>query len=476
MADRRREGIRISIDRGGTFTDCFGTIPVPVSEQYPNGRREVVIKLLSVDPHNYPDAPREGIRRILEHVTGKPHPRNQPVDTSQIESIRMGTTVATNALLERKGEPCALLITKGNQSRPKIFDLAIRKLEVLYKRVIEVDERVILVDHAYPLDEPQNHISLGILQGISGEYVSIIKKPALDIIRRDLEALYAEGIRSVAICLMHSYTYSEHERLIEQVASEIGFTHISLSSAIMPMIKIVPRGTSSTADAYLTPCIKKYIEGFVSGFDKNLFENTRLEFMQSDGGLVPVNKFSGFRAILSGPAAGVVGYGLTSYSHKEKTPVIGFDMGGTSTDVSRYDGRFEHVFETTTAGMTIQAPQLAINTVAAGGGSCLFFRNGMFVVGPESAGAHPGPACYRKNGPLTVTDANLILGRLIPKYFPKIFGPNEDLPLDIEVTRQRFEELAKEINAFVGQDKEMSVEEIAFGQVLKYDIIYRAQT
>ncbi|CAG8553030.1 1256_t:CDS:10 [Ambispora leptoticha] len=447
MANRRHKGIRISIDRGGTFTDCYGSIPVPVSEQYPNGRREVVIKLLSVDPQNYPDAPREGIRRILEHVTGKPHPRNQPVDTSQIESIRMGTTVATNALLERKGEPCALLITKGNQSRPKIFDLSIRKLEVLYHKVIEVDERVVLIgDASHPSNEFHNHNSLGILRGISGEYVSIIKKPDLDVIRRDLETLYAEGIRSVAICLMHSYTYSEHERLIGQVASEIGFTHVSLSSTIMPMIKIVPRGTSSTADAYLTPCIKKYIEGFISGFDENLFENARLEFMQSDGGLVPVNKFSGFRAILSGPAGGVVGYGLTSFSHEEKIPVI---------DVSRYDGRFEHVFETTTAGVTIQAPQLDINTVAAGGGSRLFFRNGMFVVGPESAGAHPGPACYRKNGPLTVTDANLILGRLIPEYFPKIFGPNEDLPLDIEITRLRFEELAKEINAFVVANEKM---------------------
>ncbi|CAB4424914.1 unnamed protein product [Rhizophagus irregularis] len=464
MTTKTQGGIRICIDRGGTFTDCIGSIPVPISEEYPTGRKEIVVKLLSVDPQNYPDAPREGIRRILEIASGKSFPKDKPVETSLIESIRMGTTVATNALLERKGERCALLITKGfkdllligNQTRPKIFDLAIRKPDVLYQRVVEVDERVSLVSEGL-------NSSKDIFQGVSGEYVKIFKKPDLEKVKEDLQSLYDDDFRSVAICLLHSYTYPEHERLLGEIATSIGFTHISLSSSIMPMIKIVPRGTSSTADAYLTPCIRKYIDGFVSGFDENLTKNARLEFMQSDGGLVPVNKFSGFRAILSGPAAGVVGYALTSYNENEKIPVIGFDMGGTSTDVSRYDGHYEHVFETTTAGVTIQAPQLDINTVAAGGGSRLFFRNGMFVVGPESAGAHPGPTCYRKNGPLTVTDANLILGRLVPDYFPKIFGPDENQPLDLEGTTQKFQEMSKEINEFINSDKEMSLDEIAFG-------------
>ncbi|CAG8509217.1 4459_t:CDS:10, partial [Scutellospora calospora] len=460
MSTRKGPGIRISIDRGGTFTDCIGMVPVPVSEEYPTGRRDIVVKLLSVDPQNYPDAPREGIRRILEIATGKPHPRNKLVDTSLLESIRMGTTVATNALLERKGEKCALLITKGNQARPKIFDLSIRKPDVLYQQVVEVDERVALVG-----DESQSpaEITDDIVKGLSGEYVKILQKPDTNKIKNDLQSLYEEGFRSVAICLMHSYTFSEHEQLLGSIASAVGFTHISLSSAIMPMIKIVPRGTSSTADAYLTPCIHKYIDGFISGFDENLEKNTRLEFMQSDGGLVPVNKFSGFRAILSGPAGGVVGYASTSYSENGRDPVIGFDMGGTSTDVSRFNGLYEHVFETTTAGVTVQAPQLDINTVAAGGGSQLFFRNGLFVVGPESAGAHPGPTCYRKNGPLTITDANLILGRLNIDYFPKIFGPSENKPLDVEATRLKFQLLAEEINAFVGKDKKMSLDEIAYG-------------
>ncbi|CAJ0887902.1 5279_t:CDS:10 [Entrophospora sp. SA101] len=448
-------GIRISIDRGGTFTDCIGSIPVPKSNEYPKGRKEVVIKLLSVDPQNYPDAPREGIRRILELATGKDFPKNKPIDTSFIESIRMGTTVATNALLERKGEKSALLITKGFKARPKIFDLSIRKPDVLYQSVIEIDERVILVNES----ECKSNLSNDVYRGISGEYVRVIKKLDRDKITKDLKSLYDDGFKSIAICLMHSYTFPEHEKQIGELASKIGFFHISLSSSLLPMIKIVPRGTSSTADSYLTPCIRNYIDGFTSGFDENLLKSTRLEFMQSDGGLVPVNKFSGFRAILSGPAGGVVGYALTSYDKEEKVPVIGFDMGGTSTDVSRFDGHYEHVFETITAGITIQAPQLDIHTVAAGGGSRLFFRNGMFVVGPESASAHPGPTCYRKNGPLTVTDANLILGRLIPDHFPKIFGPNEDQPLDIDATRIEFEKLAKEISAFNG--KEMSLDEVA---------------
>jgi 5-oxoprolinase (ATP-hydrolysing) len=229
------------------------------------------------------------------------------------------------------------------------------------------------------------------------------------------------------------------------------------------MIKLVPRGMSATADAYLTPTVKSYISSFSDGFEGGLESTNDLQcqFMQSDGGLVAFNRFSGLRAILSGPAGGVVGYARTSFDQEQNTPVIGFDMGGTSTDVSRYAGRYEHVFETTTAGVTIQSPQLDINTVAAGGGSILFWKNGLFKVGPESAGAHPGPACYRKGGPLTITDANLFLGRLLPSYFPKIFGPTEDQPLDTEIVAKKFAGLTEQVNKESGN--EFSPEEVAIG-------------
>lgn len=468
--------------RGGTFTDCVGN---PGS-----GRMEddVIIKLLSEDPSNYEDAPLEGIRRLMSKFLRKDIPRGEPLDTSKIESIRMGTTVATNALLERKGERVALVVTKGfkdcleigNQSRPKIFDLAIRKPDVLYEKVIEVDERVTLEDYA---EDPQRHSTKleprgsengdrDLVRGLSGEAVRILQRPTEQKIRSQLQEIRNQGIKSIAVCLMHGYTFPDHEALVGCIARDIGFQHVSLSHELMPMIKLVPRATSACADAYLTPAIKKYISGFQKGFEGGLgtervkkesgLKGARCEFMQSDGGLVDVDKFSGLKAILSGPAGGVVGYALTSYDPETKTPVIGFDMGGTSTDVSRYgSGRYEHVFETTTAGVTIQSPQLDINTVAAGGGSRLFFRNGMFVVGPESAGAHPGPACYRKGGPATVTDANLYLGRLLPDFFPKIFGKNEDEGLDVDTSEKLLKELADQVNKENG--KNMSVDEVAYG-------------
>ena len=444
------------------------------------GKRSEIIKLLSVDPDNYDDAPFEGIRRLLEIFTGKKYPRNEPLDTSQIQSIRMGTTVATNALLERKGERTALVITKGfkdlltigNQSRPRIFDLAISKPQVLYDDVLEIDERVTLESWSENTEAKEIEIKIGeqdLVQGISGEVVRIIKRPDWDKVESDLRYLHTEkGYRSIAIVLAHSYTFKDHEKKVGELASKIGFTHVGVSSDLMPMIKMVPRGTSATADAYLTPEIQKYIAGFTKGFKDEIGGEARrknggtlLEFMQSDGGLVDVSKFSGLKAILSGPAGGVVGYALTTYDPKTKIPVIGFDMGGTSTDVSRYGGRFEHVFETTTAGVTIQSPQLDINTVAAGGGSRLFWKNGMFVVGPESASAHPGPACYRKGGPLTVTDANLFLGRILPEFFPKIFGRNEDEPLDTEIVEEKFKKLTAEINK--GLESKKTPEEVAHG-------------
>ncbi|KAL6714723.1 hypothetical protein ACLMJK_008148 [Lecanora helva] len=484
MASTQERGIRIAIDRGGTFTDCVGN---PGSGKMED---DIIIKLLSEDPSNYEDAPLEGIRRLLSKFTGKEVPRGEPLDTSKIESIRMGTTVATNALLERKGERIALVVTQGfkdcleigNQSRPKIFDLAIRKPEVLYEKVIEIDERVTLEDYA---EDPERHTTKvdessandGLVRGLSSEAVRILRRPSEEGVKRQLKELYDEGFRSIAVCLVHGYTFPDHEALVGKLADEVGFSHVSLSHQLMPMIKLVPRATSACADAYLTPAIKKYIGGFQAGFEGGLgtesvkkesgAKGARCEFMQSDGGLVDVDLFSGLRAILSGPAGGVVGYALTSHDANTKTPVIGFDMGGTSTDVSRYgSGRYEHVFETTTAGVTIQSPQLDINTVAAGGGSRLFFRNGLFVVGPESAGAHPGPACYRKGGPLTVTDANLFLGRLLPDFFPKIFGKTEDQGLDESASEKLFKQMTDEINAEIAgsnEDKKMSADEVAYG-------------
>ncbi|XP_064641075.1 5-oxoprolinase-like [Lineus longissimus] len=455
------KGFQFAIDRGGTFTDVWAKCP--------DGKTRV-LKLLSEDPVNYSDAPREGIRRILEQETGRPFPPSDGVDTSSIGWIRMGTTVATNALLERKGEKMALVITKGfkdllhigNQARPNIFDLEIITPDVLYEDVVEVEERVILSQEKCEIkEENAEHVT-----GRTGEGVEIWQRVDEDKLKVDLKRLLQKGIRSIAVVLMHSYIYDDHEKQVGTIAEQMGFSHVSLSSQIMPMVRIVPRGYTASADAYLTPCIRKYVNGFCSGFKENL-KDIQVLFMQSDGGLTPVEKFYGSRAILSGPAGGVIGYAITTYGKETELPVIGFDMGGTSTDVSRYAGNYEHVFETSTAGITIQAPQLDINTVAAGGGSRLFFRSGLFVVGPESAGAHPGPVCYKKGGPLAVTDANLCLGRLLPRYFPTIFGPNEDEPLDKETTMAAFRKLTLEVNEFLKSQPEkhdsMTTEEVAMG-------------
>ena len=448
---------RFSIDRGGTFTDVYAEVPGE------SGFR--VVKLLSEDPQNYPDAPREGIRRIMEEVTGKTFPKDS-FSADKIEWIRMGTTVATNALLERKGAKTVLLTTKGfrdllqigNQSRPKIFDLEISKLDLLYEEVVEVDERVRIVrnEGKESLDSV-----LEIVKGTTGEKFAVLAKPDLGVVRQELETIFEKGIRALAVVFLHAYAFPEHERQIGQIAREIGFEQISLSHEVMPMVKMVARGDTTTVDAYLTPHIRNYLQSFRSGFSDNL-ENSQLLFMQSDGGLTDSTNFKGSNAILSGPAGGVVGYAMTTESGQ---PVIGFDMGGTSTDVSRYGKDYELVHETETAGVRIQAPQMQIKTVAAGGGSRLFFRNGLFEVGPESAGAHPGPACYRKDGYLAVTDANLVLGRLHPEYFPNIFGPNENEALDLEASRKAFEKITAEINAYskVRKQQEMTIEEVALG-------------
>uniref|UniRef100_A0A671NGL1 5-oxoprolinase-like n=1 Tax=Sinocyclocheilus anshuiensis TaxID=1608454 RepID=A0A671NGL1_9TELE len=432
-----------AIDRGGTFTDVFARLP---------DGRERVLKLLSYDPQNYRDAPTEGIRRVLEQETGQSFPRDQALDTSQIDWIRMGTTVATNALLERQGERTALLVTRGfrdllhigTQARPNLFDLEVCMPEVLYEEVIEVEERVILRQDSCQL--PRNDILRHL------------------IMLNEIVFLIPDGV---------CFRWTAHEKAVGSLAKRLGFNQVSLSSEVMPMVRAVPRGYTVCADAYLTPKIHLYLTEFSAGFKGGL-KDVDVLFMQSDGGLTPMEQFYGSRAVLSGPAGGVVGYAVTCYGFMEKKPVIGFDMGGTSTDVSRYAGQYEHVFEATISGITLQAPQLDISTVAAGGGSRLFFRSGMFVVGPESAGAHPGPACYRKGGPLTVTDANLALGRLLPSFFPKIFGPGENEPLSTEETMKHFRTLTKEINQYLstnqlsssaagGHHSEMSVEDVAMG-------------
>jgi len=312
---------------------------------------DVIIKLLSEDPSNYEDAPLEGIRRLMSKFLKKEIPRGEPLDTAKIQSIRMGTTVATNALLERKGEKIAMVVTKGfkdcleigNQSRPKIFDLAIKKPDVLYERVVEIEERVTLEDYA---EDPERNITKvearesrngtadqELVRGLSSEAVRILQRPAVETVKKQLQDVYDQGIRSIAVCLMHGYTFPDHEALVGRLAREIGFKHVSLSHELMPMIKLVPRATSACADAYLTPAIKKYIAGFQKGFEGGLgtqsvknesgAKGARCEFMQSDGGLVDVDKFSGLKAILSGPAGGVVGYALTSYDPETRTPVIG---------------------------------------------------------------------------------------------------------------------------------------------------------
>ncbi|KAH9626114.1 hypothetical protein KSS87_002988 [Heliosperma pusillum] len=463
MGSVSSEKVRVCIDRGGTFTDVYAEIP-----GQPEGR---VMKLLSVDPSNYDDAPVEGIRRILEEYTGEKISRSSKIPTDKIEWIRMGTTVATNALLERKGERIALCVTEGfrdllqigNQARPNIFDLTVSKPSNLYEAVVEVEERVELVP-----DTEVGPSKSPFVKGVSGELVRVAKPFKEETLKPLLKALLDKGIYCLAVVLMHSYTYPQHEILVEKLALSMGFKHVSLSSALTPMVRAVPRGLTASVDAYLTPVIKDYLSGFISKFDEGLGKINVL-FMQSDGGLAPESRFSGHKAVLSGPAGGVVGYSQTLFGIETEKPLIGFDMGGTSTDVSRYAGGYEQVLETQIAGSVIQAPQLDINTVAAGGGSKLTFQFGAFKVGPESVGAHPGPVCYRKGGELAVTDANLVLGYVIPDYFPSIFGPKEDQPLDVEATKEKFKKLALQINSYrKNQDpsaKDMSVEEIALGFV-----------
>lgn len=379
----------------------------------------------------------------------------------------MGTTVATNALLERKGERTALLITKGfqdlliigNQARPRIFDLAVKKLGTLYETVVEVDERVTIEGFSEDPEPQPIDVSSDddLVMGKTGEALRILKRPDLTAIRQDLQGLRDRGFRSLAVALMHSYAYPDHEIAIGDLACEMGF-RVSLSSQLQSMIKLVSRAQSAVADAYLSPITDNYLDGFRRSFKGELRDPqsaNKLLLSQSHGGLVKYTEFTGLRAILSGPAGGVIGYARTCYDAAEGTPVLGFDMGGTSTDVSRYGGALEHVFESNTAEVQIQTPQLDVNTVAAGGGSILFWSNGLFKVGPQSAGAFPGPACYGNGGPLTITDANCFLGRVLPDFFPQ--------KLHMDKVKEEFAKLTQLVNSEKHGDDQLTPEQVAMG-------------
>ncbi|ODP31269.1 hydantoinase B/oxoprolinase family protein [Pandoraea sp. ISTKB] len=401
------------IDRGGTFTDIVA--------RRPDGSL-VTHKLLSENPEQYRDAAVAGIRHLLGLAAG------EPITPELVDMVKMGTTVATNALLERKGEPLALVTTHGfrdalriaYQNRPRLFDLDIALPEALYAEVVEVDERV----------------------GAHGE---VVRELDLDAARLALEGIYAKGIRALAIVLMHGYRYQLHEKKLAAMACDIGFAQISVSHEVSPLMKLVSRGDTTVVDAYLSPILRRYVEQVAKEMP-----GVNLQFMQSSGGLTRADNFQGKDAILSGPAGGIVGM-VRASSAAGFERVIGFDMGGTSTDVSHYNGEFERVFETQVAGVRMRAPMMSIHTVAAGGGSVLSFDGTRLRVGPDSAGANPGPAAYRRGGPLAVTDCNVMLGKIQPAHFPKVFGPNANEPLDRDVVVEKFTALAAEIEQATGR-------------------------
>jgi 5-oxoprolinase (ATP-hydrolysing) len=411
------------IDRGGTFTDIVARRPDGTLATH---------KLLSENPEQYADAAIAGIRGLLGVGADAPLP------AAAIEAVKMGTTVATNALLERKGEPTVLVITRGfrdalriaYQNRPRLFDRRIVLPELLYSQVIEADERI----------------------GARGEVIEPLDEAKL---AAQLHAAFGEGFRSCAIVLMHGYRYTRHEARAAELARAAGFAQVSVSHEASPMMKLVARGDTTVVDAYLSPILRRYVAQ-VAG----QLPDTRLLFMQSSGGLTDAHRFQGKDAILSGPAGGIVGMVRTSRMAGFDR-VIGFDMGGTSTDVSHYAGEYEREFDTLVAGVRMRAPMMSIHTVAAGGGSILHFDGARLRVGPDSAGANPGPACYRRGGPLAVTDANVMLGRIQPDFFPHVFGPHANQPLDREVVVEKFRALAGEIEAATGTRK--SPEAVAAG-------------
>ncbi len=411
------------VDRGGTFTDIVARRP---------DNRLITHKLLSENPEQYPDAAVAGIRHLLGLQDG------EPISPAQVGAVKMGTTVATNALLERKGEPTALFISQGfrdalriaYQNRPRIFDLDVVLPELLYTKVVEVAERI----------------------GAHGDVVLGLDE---DLARRQLQAAKAEGFQSIAIVLMHSYRFPQHEQTLARLAREAGFSQISVSHEVSPLLKLIPRGDTTVVDAYLSPVLRRYVNQVAQAMP-----GVRLQFMQSSGGLAQAQSFQGKDAVLSGPAGGIVGM-VRAGQQAGFSKIIGFDMGGTSTDVSHFAGEFEREFETQVAGVRMRSPMLSIHTVAAGGGSILHFDGSRFRVGPDSAGANPGPACYRRGGPLAVTDCNVLLGKLQPAFFPQVFGPDADQALDDQTVAERFAELGDAI--WRATDSRQSPEAIAAG-------------
>ena len=401
------------IDRGGTFTDIIG--------RNPEGKISTH-KLLSENPQQYSDAAIQGIRDILSLKS------NDQIPIDKIDLIKMGTTVATNALLERNGERTLLAITKGfgdilrigYQQRPNLFALDIKLPDMLYSEIEEIDERV----------------------DIHGNIIKKLDKSGTEV---KLKKAFDNGYRSIAIVLLHGYRYKKHENQINLIAQKIGFEQISVSHQVIPLMKIVPRGDTTVIDAYLSPILRRYVNQFENALGTEKKDKGKLMFMQSNGGLTDAHFFQGKDAILSGPAGGVVGMVKTGEKAGFKK-LIGFDMGGTSTDVCHYNGDYERTLETQVAGVRLRAPMIVINTVAAGGGSILHFDGSRYRVGPDSAGAHPGPACYRNGGPLTVTDCNVMLGKLNPELFPKVFGKNANQQIDVSIVKEKFNVLAKEIS------------------------------
>jgi 5-oxoprolinase (ATP-hydrolysing) len=437
--------LKVFADRGGTFTDIVAVtnnqaiadrlsrhperfLIVPLANQ----QWVIVYKLLSENPEQYQDAAIQGIRDIIG-LSG-----NEPIPTETIEAVKMGTTVATNALLERKGDRLALIITKGfkdalrigYQNRPNIFARHIILPTMLYEQVIEVDERY----------------------DAHGQELTPVN---IEQVKNDLQAVYNTGISSCAIVFMHSDRYPKHEQQVAQLAQEIGFTQISVSHQVSPLMKLVSRGDTTVVDAYLTPILRRYVNSVSSQLPK-----VRLMFMKSDGGLTDAQQFQGKDSILSGPAGGIVGAVQTSKRAGFES-VITFDMGGTSTDVAHYKGEYERQLDSEIAGARMRVPVLAINTIAAGGGSILFFDGSSFRVGPESAGSNPGPACYRRGGALAVTDANVMLGKIHPQYFPSVFGLDGNLPLDKNIVIDKFTQLTQEIEAIT--KKARTPEQVAAG-------------
>ncbi len=406
------------IDRGGTFTDIVARRPDGTLTTH---------KLLSENPERYADAAVAGIRALLGIAPG------EPVPAERIDAVKMGTTVATNALLERKGERTALVITAGfadalrigYQNRPKLFVRRIELPTLLYERVIEADERI-------------------------GAHGAILRPLDLAAVEAQLRAAHADGVRAVAIVLMHGYRFPQHEQAIAAVARAIGFGQVSVSHEVSPLMKLVSRGDTTVVDAYLSPILRRYVgqvEAELAGANDGAAgarQGPRLQFMQSSGGLTDAHLFQGKDAILSGPAGGIVGAVEVSRAAGFDR-IIGFDMGGTSTDVTHWAGEYERAFVTEVAGVRLRAPMMSIHTVAAGGGSICSFDGARFRVGPESAGANPGPAAYRRGGPLTVTDCNVMVGKLDPELFPRVFGPDGAAPLDAEVVHRKFAALAAEV-------------------------------